>query len=153
MPKAFGFLPIRNTLRALGAKLVKLNPREALLAIKPDTTDDIIAMMIAESLIFYNRTAEFRYRINHDVRPPKCLACPLDYDWAQKGHVGIETISSVRARKWLTSAALHDYTIQECDAKRQPLLGDWMHSIEIARMRAERHQRPKPEIDDDDIPF
>jgi hypothetical protein len=110
-----------------------------------------IAEMIAEKLLSFDRIP-YRFAIKHDTRPPKCLPCPVDYDWARKDRVGIETRDRNRARGWLIRAALHDFTISECDAKRVDI-GRW-ESIEIVRRRAAFHQRtPEEKATDDDIPF
>lgn len=130
-----------------------MTPKDRLFSVTASTTDAEVAALIADKLIFYARSEWYRYRINHDIRPPKCLACPVSYDWSVKDHVGIETTNKAHARKWLTDAALAGYRIEETDAKRKPLLGEWIESIDTARRRAEMFQRPKPEFDDDDIPF
>lgn len=131
-----------------------VTPKDRLFGVTPAQSDQTVATLIADKLIFYARTEWYRYQINHDIRPPKCLACPLTYDWASKDKVGIATTNKAHARKWLTDAALLGYRIEEVDANHKPLLGEWIESIETARMRAERFQRPKLEFsDDDDIPF
>lgn len=129
-----------------------LNPAEKLLTVTDAFADRQVALMIADKLISYSKTEVYRFRINHDIRPPKCLPCPVVYDWASKDYVGIElSKNKMYARQWLTDAALHGYKIEEVDAKRKPT-GGRAESIDIVRKRAEYHQRPKPE-NDDDIPF
>lgn len=123
---------------------------EKLLDVTPGYAARHVALMISDKLIENAKTEMFRFRINHDVRPPKCLACPINYDWVLKDHVGIETKNKLRARVWLTNAALKGYIIDEVDHKHQPT-GGRSESIDIVRKRAEYHQRSK--TDDDDIPF
>src|SRR6266704_2725346 len=81
-----------------------------LLEIRPETTDRQIALMIAAALLESERQP-YCFAINHDIRPPKHKACPLDYDWALKDHVGIETQDRRKAERWLARAALKGYTI------------------------------------------
>lgn len=125
---------------------------ERMLAVTDKTDDIAISAMIAEKLIFYNTKPEYRFAINHNVRPPECKACPLDYDWAVGKSVGIETPSKARAIKWLTNAALLGYDIDTVDAKRKSTSAR-IESIKLVRERARRHQQPKSQHDDDDIPF
>jgi len=126
---------------------------QKLLEITPAFDDRQVALMLAEKCLALTEKP-FRFSINHDIRPPKNLACPLHYDWSRKDRVGIECADKETARRWLTHAARLGYTIQQMDADRKPL--GFPHSIEIARRRAASHQRPQPTPgadDDDDIPF
>ena len=118
-----------------------------LLEIKPETSDRRIASMIAEYMLETDRTP-YVFAINHNVRPPKCLACPVHYDWAIKDRVGINTTDKEKARRWLIHAAMLGYIVDRYDDQTALTC-----SIAIARRRAEIHQRPKPKLDDDDIPF
>jgi hypothetical protein len=127
-------------------------PKEKLLTVTSADDDLQVAKLIADKLIVGARSEWYRYQINHDTRPPKCLACPVVYDWAVKDRVGIATTNKAHARKWLTDVALAGYRIEEVDANRKPLLGEWIESIDTARKRAELFRRPKVD-DDDDIPF
>jgi hypothetical protein len=129
-----------------------LTPAEKLLLVTPTVPDTTVAMLIAAKLIFYATTEWYRYRINHDISPPKCLACPLAYDWASKGFVGIETTNKAHARQWLTDAALAGYKIEEVDAKRKPTLSR-VESIDNVRKRAQFLQSRNSNAHDDDIPF
>lgn len=126
-----------------------MSAAQKLLEVKPSTSVRQIAVMIAE--MFMEATdAPYRFSINHDVRPPKCLACPFEYDWVLKDHVGIDTKNASFAKGWLMNAAMQGYVICRVDA-RHAGVGDWS-SINIVRRRAYYHQLPKLETDDD-IPF
>lgn len=129
-----------------------MTPKDRLLAITPETSDGQVATLLALKLAYYNKTEVYRFRINHDISPPKCLACPVSYDWSVKGYVGIENKNRIFAVGWLTAAAIAGYSIQEVDAKRKPLLGEWIESIANARMRAVYFSKD-PDHDDSDIPF
>lgn len=119
-----------------------INASAKLLDITRATSDRQVAMILAEAMLERDRVP-YWFSINHDIRPPKCLACPLDYDWSLKGRVGIKTLARTRALKWITDAALAGYEISREGGR--PLTS----SLVIARRRAEYHQTP----DDDDIPF
>jgi hypothetical protein len=116
-----------------------------LLEIQPHFPDRQVALMIAAAMLESDRQP-YWFSINHDIRPPKCLACPVQYDWAIKDRVGIKTLARTRAEHWIAEAALRGYTVSREGGK--PLAC----SIAIARRRAEYHQQPKLE-NDDDIPF
>lgn len=122
---------------------------QRLLAITPATPDLIVAAMLAEKCIEI-AYPPFLFAINHDIRPPKNLGCPLDYHWTRKDLVGIEIKSAPEMRRWLTEAFIRGYTVHRMSRERTKI--GFPHSIAIARQRAEMAQRPKPE-NDDDIPF
>jgi hypothetical protein len=118
---------------------------QKLLEVTPSFADRQVAMMIADHCMELGDTP-YRFSINHDVRPPGNLACPLRYDWTKKDSVGIETNDPLSARRWLTSALLRGYTISRVNGAL------YSASIEQVRRRAAEHQRPKGN-DDEDIPF
>jgi hypothetical protein len=124
-----------------------------LLYITPATSDDDIARMIAEKLIYYTTSDAYRFRIDHSIGAPMYKPCPVAYDWRSPGghYVGIDTPVRASAMKWLTDAAKHGYTICQVDAKHK-LVAARAESIKLARSRAEAHQRYK-DNPDDDIPF
>jgi hypothetical protein len=130
---------------------VNSTPAEKLLEVTPEATALGVAKLIADKLIFYSRTEWYRFRINHDIGPPKHLACPVPYDWTTKGYVGIDSTNKAHVRKWLTDAAIAGYEIEEVDIKHKPTERR-TESIEYVRKRAAFHQRPKVDHDDD-IPF
>lgn len=118
---------------------------ERLLGISPTTPARAVAMMIADVML-ESGPVPYNFSINHDVRPPKNLACPLRYDWYKKDRVGVKTTDRERVRKWLTVAVIRGYTVRrEHD--------ELTSSLEIAHRRAVNHQRPPREDNDDDIPF
>lgn len=123
----------------------KVPASRRLLMLKPDAQDRLISQMIAEAMLETDRQP-YWFSINHDIRPPKNLACPLHYDWILKDRVGIKTLVRETARKWIAAAAMHGYQISREGG--HPLTT----SIAIARRRAENHQRPRTD-DEDDIPF
>lgn len=127
-----------------------MNSAQRLLEINPTASDDIFAALIAEALLESDRQP-YCFSINHDIRPPKNKACPLPYDWALAARLGITTHYRVRAREWIIQAALARYTVSQARAKTLALHGLSL-SIRTARARAEYHQRPNKE-NDDDIPF
>jgi hypothetical protein len=125
---------------------------QKLLAVTPEFVDRQVAMMIADRCMELG-DKPYRFAIDHDIRPPGLKACPLShYDWTKKDTVGIDTLDSATARRWLTSAALWGYTITRVDATYNDMVPGFSSSIAIVRRRAESHQRPR--IDNgDDIPF
>lgn len=127
-------------------KYAHVKPDSArLLDIKPDLPARNIAEMIAAAMMETGRTP-YWFSSNHDVRPPKCLACPLHYDWVLKDRVGIKTLVRDRARRWIVAAVLHGYQVNREGGR--PLTS----SLEIARRRASLHQQIR-DFPDDDIPF
>lgn len=125
-------------------------PAELLLTVTPAHGDRRVAMMTADKIVFYS-DAPYRFQIDHDIRPPHCKPCPVEYGWSVKDKVGIQIKNSALARKWLTDALLHGYKVEEVDGHRKPT-NRRTESIEIVRRRAEIHQQPKQETEDD-IPF
>jgi hypothetical protein len=134
----------------------KLSINQQVLAITPAYSDRRVAELLAAKCLELTERP-FRFAINHDIRPPKNLACPLHFDWAKKDRVGVEMLDKERMRKWLVSAALKGYTIQYVGADKE-MLG-FPHSMAIARRRAENHQAAEARkasgyVDNgDDIPF
>lgn len=122
---------------------------QQLLDITPDYSDRRIAMLLADKCIALT-DKPFRFSINHDIRPPKNLACPLYYDWSRKDRVGIETLMYEPLRKWLTKAFMLGYTVSLTNAERENI--SFPHSIEIVRRRAAR-RRHECAQELDDIPF
>lgn len=122
-----------------------LSDSARLLTITAANSDRNVSEMIAAAMLETDRQP-YWFSINHDVRPPKNLRCPLHYDWALKGRVGIKTLDRERARKWIASAVIHGYQIDREGGV--PLTS----SLVIARRRAENHQRPQLE-NEDEIPF
>lgn len=122
-----------------------MNAALALLTITSGHDDTVVARMIADYMMESDRQP-YWFSINHNPGPPRNLACPVDYDWVLKGRVGIKTLDKRRAHAWIVRAVSHGYDISREGGK--PLTS----SIAIARRRAENHQRPKLE-NDDDIPF
>jgi hypothetical protein len=127
----------------------KQSVSQQLLEITPAYSDRRVAEMLASKCLELTEKP-FRYAINHDIRPPKNLACPLRYDWTRKDRVGVEIADKETARRWLVSAALAGYTIYYIGANREVI--GFPHSLAVARSRAARHQQPKVD-NDDDIPF
>jgi len=120
-------------------------------------TDRQIAGKIAVALT-ETEPEVFYFSIDHDVRAaaarsgkPKTGACPVEYHWGNKGHVGIDTRSIGMAVHWIIQALMAGYTVFRCDKTRTP--SGISYSIGRVRSIAEYHQRPKPDGDDDDIPF
>jgi hypothetical protein len=119
---------------------------QRLLAITPEISERQVATLIAEYMVETERLP-YWFSINHDVRPPKCLACPIGYDWASKARVGIKTSDKRKAWGWIKDAVMLGYEV-----RREGDTFALTSSIAIARRRAETHQRP-PLSGDDDIPF
>jgi len=129
------------------------NASQKLLEIAPSAPDRQVAMMLADKCIELT-DAPFRFAINHDIRPPKNLACPLHFDWSRKDRVGIETTVKAVMRAWLTKAFFRGYTVYQTNTARGSI--GFPHSVVIARRRAALHQMPKPGqpgYEDGDIPF
>ena len=118
---------------------------QLLLEIEPDASDRKIATLIGDRMT-ENERVPYIFSIQHDIRPPKNLRCPVRYDWALKDRVGIHTTDKPTARRWITEACLHGFSVTSDGV--YPLT----FSIAIARRRAEFHQHP-PVYDDGDIPF
>lgn len=124
---------------------------EDLLEITNEYSDRRVALMLAEQCLSMT-DKPFRFAINHDIRPPKNLACPMHYDWTRKDRVGVEINDKETARRWLVSAARLGYTLYLMKADRTIDGRSW--DVERARRNAAWHQRPQVEKDhDDDIPF
>lgn len=125
---------------------------ERLLEVTSATPDRTVALMIAEYMLAMT-DVPFRFSINHDIRPPKCASCPVDYTWTKKDACGIEWKHSIATKKWLTDALLCGYTVSQMDRHRKP--AGRSSSLAIVRRRAEYHQAPKVpnDSDGDDIPF
>lgn len=122
---------------------------QKLLEMNPNLPDRTVAEMIAAVMMeghYYARPHDYYFSIEHDIRPPKNAACPVHYDWALKDRVGIKTLHRETARRWIVHALLLKFSVSREGGK--PLTC----SIERARRRAENHQRPKVDTDDD-IPF
>lgn len=140
---------------------------QKLLDIQPHASDQAVAVFIAEALLESDRQP-YCFAINHDIRPPKCLACPLEYDWSLKDHVGIETQDRRKAEHWITQAALKGYTVAPAGMSghnqafpRHQQYG-LTYNIANVRRRAEWHQgeetrraayKAAGKDMDDDIPF
>jgi hypothetical protein len=136
-----------------------MNHTAALLEIAPDADDPTIAALIAEALLESERLP-YCFSIDHNIGAPKYEACPLDYDFAWGKTVGIDTSDRERAKQWLIKAMLRKYTVTLASGRmgfppgiRFHAPHGSPHSISRAKMRAQFHQRPKPENNDDDIPF
>lgn len=130
-----------------------MNATEALRSMKLESSGETVALLIANALLESDRQP-YCFSINHDIRPPKNLACPVTYDWSLRGHVGIETWGRFTAREWIINALLKGYSVAKVHPKQRIVEG-LSYSIETVRARAEFYQRPKAESthDDDDIPF
>lgn len=130
-----------------------MNPAEKLLTVTPADDDDRkVATLIADKMLFYAKNTDvYRYQINHDIRPPKCVPCPVEYGWSVKDKVGFEIRNKIIAHRWLTAALLYGYKVEEVDGHRKPT-SMRTESIDLVLKRAEFHQRSQLE-DDDDIPF
>ncbi len=129
----------------------KKSLRQKLLGVTDAYSDRQVALMIASRAVEFG--TPYRFAINHDIRPPGNLACPLShYDWSLRDTVGIDTMSTPIAFRWLTSAALKGYTISLVDKRHHDTVPGFSSSIAIVRRRAQNHQRPKDDSDDD-IPF
>jgi len=115
-----------------------------LLDISPDASDRKIANLIAEYMLETDRTP-YVFSINHSVRPPLCLPCPVPYDWTIKDRVGINSTDKERARRWIIQAAMLGYSVERTGDKTALTM-----SIAIARRRAKYHQMSS---NDDIIPF
>lgn len=122
---------------------------ERLLEVTPEVSTRRVAMIIADRCIEIS-DSPYRFAINHDIRPPKNLSCELNFDWTRKDRVGIDTTDVNTARRWLTHAAMLNYTLYRVDAQHSET--DFSISIEKVRRRAEFHQLPKGS-NDADIPF
>lgn len=108
----------------------------------PQATDDQVAKLVVLYLLEADRQP-YWFSIDHDIRPPKMLACPVDFDWAKKDRVGIKTSIKTRAGAWIKRAALAGYSVTRDNG--EPLT----MSIKRARQQAYYAQMP----DDEDIPF
>ena len=129
-------------------------PAQMLLEMPPTASDRFVALLLADKCIELT-DKPYRFAINHDIRPPKNLACPLGFDWSRKDRVGIEWEHKLPVRQWLTKALQLGYTVYYMGADRE--VRGFPHSIAIARRRAALHQMPKVDYSKgehyDDIPF
>lgn len=132
--------------------LHKKSLAQKLLEITDAFADRQVAMMIANRAMEIS-DAPYRFAINHDIRPPGNKPCPLShYDWTKRDAVGIDTKNSQIAFRWLTSALLAGYTISRVDTTYKDAVPGFSSSIAIVRRRAQYHQAPRAD-NDDDIPF
>ena len=75
----------------------------------------------------------FRLSINHNVGPPRHVACPLNYDWRHGKTVGIDTCSRPAARDWIGGALTRGYLVERLDKTGY-------NAIESAHLRSARSQ-------------
>jgi hypothetical protein len=122
--------------------------------VKPGESDLEIAQRCALVLIEHDPEA-FWFAIDHDVRSaaarrggPRTGRPPVEYTWANKGQIGIDTRTPGVAMHWIIQALMAGYTVHRCDRNKQPT--GISYSISRVRTTAAFHQRPNP---DDDIPF
>jgi hypothetical protein len=125
---------------------------------KPSATDDEIIALAALALT-ENEPEVYRLGINHDVRAAACRtgkprtgACPVEYDWAHRDLLGIETPHKHVAVHWTAMALRAGYTVRIVDKHRVDAVPGYSVSLERCRRRIEYANRPRTE-DDDDIPF
>jgi len=126
--------------------------------IKPSASDEEFAALAALA-VTENEPEVYRLGIDHDVRAAACRsgkphtgACPVEYDWAHRGLVGIETPHKHVAVHWATMALRAGYLVRIVDRSRVDAMPCYNVSIDKCRRRAEYAHRPQLE-DDDDIPF
>lgn len=122
--------------------------------IKPTVSNREVASHIALALVEHAPEV-FYFSIDHDVRAaaarsgkPRTGRPPVDYTWANKGQIGLDTRSEGVALHWIIQALLAGYSVHRCDRNKAPT--GISYSIARVRTTAEFHQRPNT---DDDIPF
>jgi hypothetical protein len=126
---------------------------EQMAAITDAYSDRRVAELIAQRCMQVT-SAPYRFAINHDIRPPKNLACKLQYDWTKRDRVGIDSPikSKLTVQRWLVGAALMGYVIYYVDAQHNDF--GFYTSIHRARYLAQRARQAKEDfLRGDDIPF
>lgn len=125
---------------------------------KPSATDEEIIALAALALI-ENEPEVYRLGIDHDVRAaacrsgkPKTGACPVEYDWAHRDMVGLETPHKHVAMHWIMMALRAGYTVCVTDKTRVAAIPGYSASVARCRKRIEYANRVRVD-DDDDIPF
>lgn len=119
--------------------------------------DDIALAATAANAAVESERLPYCFSIDHNIGAPKFAACKLKYDFTWGKTVGIETSDKRVAASWIASALVLGYTVTRAGHRTQgvqdraPYGEAW--SLSRIRERAARHQAPKPENDDDDIPF
>lgn len=122
---------------------------EQLLALTPDATDIRVADLLSHQMLELS-VEPYEFAINHDIRPPKMLACPLEYDWSRRDRVGVRGKTRLEAQRWLVKALLLGYTAYYTGLDKRL---EKRFSIQLARGRAAMAQLSQGLSDDDDIPF
>lgn len=120
-------------------------------------TDDALAHWCAMALVEHCPEV-FWLCIDHDIRSvaarsgkPKTGACPVEYTWANRAYVGIDTKAQRYALDWARRALLQGYTVSRAHARtKQP--DGLQYSLSRVRAIAKYDATPRSETDDD-IPF
>ena len=103
------------------------------------------------------RGPPFRLSINHNVGPPKNIACPLEYNFRHGRDVGIETYDRTYAVNWIGMALMKGYHVERLSPRRYEV-------VEAAHLRSARGQAirraeweamtpAQREAEDREIPF
>jgi hypothetical protein len=128
---------------------------------KPSATDDEIIALAALALT-ENEPEVYRLGINHDVRAAACRtgkprtgACPVEYDWAHRDMVGIETPHKHVAVHWAAMALRAGYTVRIVSKYHIDAIPGYSASVDRCRNRIAYANRVRngPGDEDDDIPF
>jgi hypothetical protein len=101
--------------------------------------------------------APFRIMIDHDVSPPKNVACPLPYDWRHGRTVGIATCDRPFAVRWIGRALMKGYRVERLDRTGYNVLSSAdlksaRQRVEFAAKRAAMTPEQREE-EDREIPF
>lgn len=120
-------------------------------------TDAELAEFAAEKLLETDRQP-YCFSINHNVGPPKNMACPLLYDFVYGKTVGIETQDRVRAYRWIEQAILQGYTVSRAASDRQHKYGVARFAVygpssSLKYLRMQEEYLARVSSNDDDIPF
>lgn len=107
-------------------------------------SDQRVAECIADAMLEIERVP-YWFSIDYNPKNKTLAPCSVDYDWALKGRVGINTNVRWRAKMWLIDAALAGYIIVR-EGQTNCL------SLSISRVRRMADIARQPESDDD-IPF
>ena len=112
---------------------------------------------LTAQLLDVRASPPFRILINHDVGPPKNIACPLEYNFRHGRDVGFETRDRPAAIKWIGQALMKGYRVERLDRTGWNVLET--ANLKSARQRATRQaereamtpEQRKAELDS--IPF
>ena len=102
----------------------------------PDMPNNFALIRTLTAQLLDVRGPPFRILIDHNVGPPKNVACPLEYDWRHGKTVGISTCDRPGAVRWIGRALMKGYSVERLDKTGYDALE--AVNLKSARQRATR---------------